>query len=122
MRGIGTEREIGIEARENGVVIAIASTIGMGLQLAALSWDVEASVEDVHLGVGCGCAVGFICYVVFFIIPLPFSLFFSPRPRRCCSWVFHSDFLFLLSVFSLSPLFFPCLFLYCRCSVWLFFA
>jgi len=46
-------------------------------------------------------AVGLDLVMLFFIIPLPFSLF-SPKPRRHCSRVFHSDFLFPLFIFSLT--------------------
>jgi len=50
------------------MVIAIASGIGIGLRSAALSWDEEASVEDVQLGLVSGAAVwcvGFIFQVIF---------------------------------------------------------
>ena len=89
------EREIGIETRENGVVIASGIGIGITVSGIIMGW-MRRPPSKTYRG------VGFILLCCFFIIPLPFSLFFSPRPRRLCSWVFHSDFLFLSSVFSLS--------------------
>ena len=36
MRGMGTEQEIGIETRGNGVVIAITSGIGIGIMVSGI--------------------------------------------------------------------------------------